>query len=198
MDGPATELHETGTALEKRLLEAVRIVRNSVTIPVAVKLSPYFTALANFAYELDQIGIDGLLLFNRFYQPDIDPIELEVVPSLQLSHSSELLLRLRWLAILSGRIHASLAVSGGIHSPIDAIKAIMTGASAVQIVSALLRNGPDFLRVLKQGVVEWMEENEYESIRQMHGNMSLLRCSNPAAFERANYMRVLQSWKAMP
>lgn len=196
--GMATELHETGTALENRLLEAVRIVRNSVTIPVAVKLSPFFTALANFAYQLDQMKVDGLVLFNRFYQPDIDPVQLEVVPSLHLSDSSELLLRLRWLAILSGRIHASLAVSGGIHSPIDAIKAIMTGASAVQIVSALLRNGPGFLRVLKQGVVEWMEENEYESVRQMQGNMSLLRCSNPAAFERANYMRVLQSWKTLP
>lgn len=194
--GMATELHETAATLERRLLEAVRIAKSAVTIPVAVKLSPYFSALANFAYELDKIGVDGLVLFNRFYQPDIDPVELEVMPSLHLSDSSELLLRLRWLAVLSGRIHAGLAVSGGIHSAIDAIKAIMTGASAVQVVSALLRNGPEYLRVLKQGMIEWMEENEYESIRQMQGSMSLQRCSNPAAFERGNYMRILQSWRS--
>jgi dihydroorotate dehydrogenase (fumarate) len=191
----ATEVHEDAASMEKRLLETVRIVRNGITIPVAVKLSPYFTTLANFVSELDQLGVDGIVLFNRFYQPDIDPVELDVVPALRLSDSSELLLRLRWLAILYGRIRASLAVSGGIHTPVDVVKAIMTGASAVQVVSALLRNGPEYLSVLKQGLTEWLEENEYESVHQIHGNMSLQRCSNTAAFERANYMRVLQSWR---
>jgi len=164
-------------------------------VPVAVKLSPFFSAMAHIAHDLDALGVDGLVIFNRFYQPDIDIEALEAVPSLRLSDSSELLLRLRWLAVLSGRLRASLAITGGVHTYIDAIKAVMTGAHAVQMVSALLQNGPAQLRRVRAQMVQWMEEHEYASLAQMQGSMSLLRCPDPAAFERANYMRVLQSWK---
>jgi len=135
------------------------------------------------------------VLFNRFYQPDIDIENLEVTSTLHLSDSSELLVRLRWLAILYGNVNASLAVSGGVHTPHDAIKALMAGASAVQVVSALLKNGPAYLNQLITGVQAWLEEHEYESLKQMIGSMSLQKCGNPAAFERANYMRILQSYR---
>jgi dihydroorotate dehydrogenase (fumarate) len=191
----ATDPQDTATNVERRLLDIVRTVKDAVTIPVAVKLSPFFSAVAHLTHELDALGIAGLVIFNRFYQPDIDVDALEVVPRLQLSDSSELLLRLRWLAILSGRVRASLAVTGGVHSALDAIKAVMAGAHAVQLVSALLQRGPEYLRTLHEQIVAWMEEHEYESLRQMQGSMSLQRCPDPAAFERANYMRVLQSWR---
>jgi dihydroorotate dehydrogenase (fumarate) len=179
--------------MEDRILEMVRIVVNEVDIPIAVKLSPLFASVAHFARRLDGVGAKGLILFNRFYQLDIDPEELEVVPVLQLSDSTELTLRLRWLAILSERITASLAVTGGVHTPIDAIKAIMAGADVVQIVSALLRNGPEHLRVVREGVDRWMAEREYESLGQMRGSMGLLHCPDPTEFERGSYVRVLQS-----
>jgi dihydroorotate dehydrogenase (fumarate) len=164
---------------------------------VAVKLSPFFSSMAHVAQELDARGADGLVVFNRFYQPDIDVETLEAVPRLQLSDSSELLLRLRWLAILSGRVRASLAVTGGVHTAIDAIKAVMAGAHAVQVVSALLMEGPQHLHTLREQMARWMEEHEYASLQQMQGSMSLQRCPDPAAFERANYMRVLQSWRGL-
>jgi dihydroorotate dehydrogenase (fumarate) len=191
----ATDPADTAAAVESRLLEIVGTVKAAVSIPVAVKLSPFFSAMAHIAQELDALGVDGLVIFNRFYQPDIDIEGLEAVPSLRLSDSSELLLRLRWLAVLCGRLRASLAVTGGVHTYVDAIKAVMSGADAVQMVSALLQNGPAHLRRVRQQMVEWMEEHEYASLAQMQGSMSLLRCPDPAAFERANYMRVLQSWK---
>jgi dihydroorotate dehydrogenase (fumarate) len=192
----ATDPQETGWAVELRILEVVRAVCESVTIPVAVKLSPYFSSLANFVYRLDEAGVEGLVLFNRFYQPDIDIDLLEAVPTLRLSDSSELLLRLRWLAILSRQISASLACSGGVHTAQDAIKAVMAGADAVQVVSALLRHGPEHLKVIRDQMVKWMEENSYSSLRQMRGSMALNRCPDPQAFERANYMRTLHSWRA--
>jgi dihydroorotate dehydrogenase (fumarate) len=192
----ATDPQETGWAVELRILEVVRAVCDSVTIPVAVKLSPYFSSLSNFVYRLDEIGVEGLVLFNRFYQPDIDIDLLEAVPTLRLSDSSELLLRLRWLAILSRQISASLACSGGVHTAQDAIKAVMAGADAVQVVSALLRHGPEHLKVIRDQMVKWMEENSYSSLRQMRGSMALNRCPDPQAFERANYMRTLHSWRA--
>jgi len=167
-----------------------------VSIPVAVKLSPFFSSLAHFATELDVAGADALILFNRFYQPDIDIEQLEVTPRLELSNSSELLLRLRWLAILSEKVRCSLAVTGGVHTARDAIRAIMAGAHAVQMVSALLRGGPAYLRTVLDEMTTWMEEHEYTSLRQMRGSMSLARCPDPAAFERANYIRVLQGWRA--
>jgi len=191
----ATDPEESGEAVERRTLDIVERVKKTISIPVAVKLSPFFSSMSSLAARIDAAGADGLVLFNRFYQPDIDVEVLEVVPSLRLSDSSELLLRLRWLAILSGRVRASLAVSGGIQTHIDAIKAVMAGAHAVQTVSELLRHGPDRLRSLRMSMIAWMEEHEYESLAQMRGSMSLQRCPDPAAFERANYMRILQSWR---
>jgi dihydroorotate dehydrogenase (fumarate) len=192
----ATDPQETGWAIELRMLEVVRAVADAVNIPLAVKLSPFFSSLANFVYRLDEAGVDGLVLFNRFYQPDIDIELLEAKPTLILSDSSELLLRLRWLAILARQVSANLACSGGIHTDRDAIKAIMAGADAVQVVSALLKHGPEHLITLREGIVRWMEENSYTSLRQMRGSMGLERCPDPQAFERANYMRTLHSWRA--
>jgi dihydroorotate dehydrogenase (fumarate) len=191
----ATQAWETSESVERRTLESVRIVKGAVKIPVAVKLSPFYSALAHLAKQLDDGGADALVLFNRFYQPDIDVEELEVVPSLQLSDSSELLLRLRWLAILSGHIKGSLACSGGVHSPLDAVKAVMAGAHAVQLVSALLKRGPEYLSTVREGMERWMEEHEYSSITQMHASMSHQKSPNPQALERANYMKILQGWR---
>ena len=191
----ATDPADTAASVEHRLLGIARAVKAAVVLPIAVKLSPFFSAIAHITHALDALGVDGVVLFNRFYQPDIDIEALDVLPSLQLSDSSELLLRLRWLAILSGRLQASLAVTGGVHTATDAIKAVMAGAHAVQMVSVLLQHGPDQLRRVREQTVQWMEEHEYASLAQMQGSMNLLRCPNPAAFERANYMRVLQSWR---
>jgi len=191
----ATDPKESSQQVESRVLEAVKTVKSAVKIPVAAKLSPFFSSVAHLAQELDALSVDGLVLFNRFYQPDIDAEALEVVPQVRLSDSSELLLRLRWTAVLSGRVRASLAVTGGVHDPLDAIKAVMAGADAVQIVSALLQQGVGHMRHVREKMEEWLEEHEYESLAQMQGSMSLLRCPDPAAFERAHYMRVLQSWR---
>ena len=193
-----TDPTETGAEIEARTVDIVSEVRKSLKIPVAVKLSTHYTALANFAASLEAAGADGLVLFNRFYQANIDLEELEVARVLLLSDSTDLLVRLRWLAILSSQIEASLAVTGGVHTPFDALKAIMTGADAVQMTSALLRNGPEYLSIIKQGVATWLSEHEYESLAQARDSMNHQRCPDPAAFERANYMEILQSWKAEP
>jgi dihydroorotate dehydrogenase (fumarate) len=190
----ATDFDESGAQVERRALAVVRAVRQSVRLPLAVKLSPFYTCVANFARALDETGIDALVLFNRFYQADIDPEQLEVVRTLRLSDPSELLLRLRWLAILSGRVRASLAATGGVHTALDAVKAVMAGAHAVQMVSALLEGGPARLKTIRADLARWLEEHEYESLRQMQGSMSLVRCNNPKAYERANYIKMLQSW----
>lgn len=192
----ATDPQETGDQIEKRTLEVVRAVTQAVSIPVSVKLSPYYSSLSNFAHQLDDLGVDGLVLFNRFYQPDIDIEKLEALSSLKYSTSAELLLRLRWLAILSRKLGANLACSGGVHTPDDVIKSIMAGAHAVQLVSCLLDNGVEYLKTLKKGLEQRLEQLEYTSVQQMRGNMSLARCPDPGAFERANYMRILQTWKA--
>lgn len=193
----ATDPQETGAGLEQRLLEVARAVKQSISIPLAVKISPFFSSLTNLCCQLDQLGVDGIVMFNRFYQPDIDLELLEAVPRLQLSSSAALLVRLRWLAIVSPHVQASLACSGGVHTGADAIKAIMAGARAVQIVSALLEHGPERLKAIRDEMTQWMEANEYSAVRLMQGCMSLVRCPDPHAFERANYMRVLQSWRAM-
>lgn len=186
---------ENGEDVESRTLQTAEAVKGAVSIPVAVKLSPFYSAFANFARKLDDAGADGLVIFNRFYQPDIDVEALDVLPTVRLSDSGDLLLRLRWLAVLSGRVRASLAVTGGVHTSLDAIKAVMAGAHAVQMVSALLRRGPEHLRRVREEMAQWLEEHGYESLRQMQGSMSLARSGNPAALERSNYMRVLQSWR---
>jgi dihydroorotate dehydrogenase (fumarate) len=191
----ATDPTETGDHVEQRTVEILRSVKKAVTIPVAVKLSPFFSSVAHLARQLDEAGADGLVLFNRFYQPDIDVEALEAVPSLHLSDSSELLLRIHWLAILYGQVKATMAASGGVHTGVDAVKAIMAGASAVQVVSRLLEDGPERLLTIFQGLKHWMEEHDYESLDQMRGSMSLRKSPDPAAFERGNYMKVLRSWK---
>jgi len=192
----ATDPEEDGAALERRLVSVVRAVRARVRIPLAVKLSPFYTALAHFARGLEDAGADGLVVFNRFYQADIDIEELEVERSLHLSDSSELLLRLRWLAILSSQRSLSLAVSGGVHTAADAVKAVMSGAHAVQLVSRLLQHGPEEISRLRRELAAWLEEHEYDSLAQMRGSMNLARCPDPAAYERDNYVQILQGWKS--
>jgi dihydroorotate dehydrogenase (fumarate) len=191
----ATDPKETGADVERRLIEVVRLVKAAVTIPVAVKVSPFFSSLPHLAQQLDGLGADGLVLFNRFYQPDIDPEALEAVPRLNLSTSDDLLLRVRALATLSGRVKASLAATGGVHTSLDALKAVMAGAHAVQMVAALLQHGPQHLRVVREELARWLEDHEYASLRQAQGSMSLEHCPDPEAFERGNYMRVLQTWR---
>ena len=190
----ATDPFGEANTVERHLFDIVAVVKESVTIPVAVKLSPFFSSIPHVAFKLESLGAAGLVLFNRFYQPDIDPENLEVVPRVQLSSSDDLLLRLRWLAILAGKVRASLAVTGGVHEPIDAVKAVMAGADAVQLVSALLRNGADHLRYVREMFERWGDEHGYASIDDMRGSMSLRNCHDPTAFERGNYLRSLQSW----
>ena len=177
---------------ERQTVEMVRGVKQAVSVPVAVKLSPFYTSFANLAKQLSEAGADGLVLFNRFYHPDIDVENLEVVNDLMFSTSAELKLRLRWLAIVAGHVQSSLAVTGGVHTVLDAVKSVMCGAQAIQMVSDLMQRGPGYVAVIRAELSRWLEENEYESLRQMCGNMSLLRCPNPEAFNRGIYMRVLQ------
>lgn len=191
----ATDPHESAQDVERRYLDTVRTVRAAVTVPLAVKMSPFFSAPVYTARQLDGAGADALVVFNRFYQPDIDIEELDVTPALHLSSSSTLLMRLRWLAALFGHVGCSLGATGGVHTGRDAIKALMAGAAAVQMTSAILRHGPERVGVIARELRGWLEEHEYESVEQMIGSMSLRRCPNPAGFERANYMKVLQSWK---
>ena len=191
-----TDPREPGADVERRLLDVVRHLKWSLKIPVAVKLSPFFSSISNLAAELDALRADGLVLFNRFYQPDIDPEMLLAVPRLHLSSPDELLLRVRWLAILYGRVDASLAATGGVHTADDALKAILAGASAVQVVSALLERGIAYLPHLRRDMALWLERREYDSLRQCQGAVSLLRTAHAEAFERGNYMRILQSWRS--
>ena len=191
----ATDPDEPGTAVEQRTLDILQAVKESVTIPIAVKLSPFFSSPGHFAKQLDAVGAAGVILYNRFYQPDIDIEELEATHRLGLSDSTELRLRLRWAAILHGHLKADIAVSGGVHTVEDIIKAIMCGANVVQVVSCLLKFGPSYIGSLIGGLRHWLEDHEYESIDQMRGSMSLQHCPDPSVFERANYLRVLQLWK---
>jgi len=192
----ATNPLESADTVEKRLLEIVRTIKGGVTIPLTVKLSPFFTSLAHFVKVLEGAGADAVVLFNRFYQPDLDIEALEVEPSLNLSSPSTLRLRLRWLAMLYSQIGIPMAVSGGVHTGEGAIKATMAGATGIQMVSALLMHGPERIRTVREDMTQWMEEHEYESLEQMRGSLSLDKCPNPQAFERSNYMRVLAGWKA--
>jgi dihydroorotate dehydrogenase (fumarate) len=183
----ASDPTTSGAEVERQMLATVREVKRGIRIPVAVKLAPLFTAFGHFARELDQSGVDGLVLFTRFHNVDIDVVELEVVRSFPLSDSSDLALRLRGVAALAGRVKASLAISGGVHTGLDVVKATMAGAHATQMVSALLRNGPRHLGVVRADLEAWMEENEWSSLEEMRGNMGFSRIPDPAAYERANF-----------
>lgn len=188
----ALDASEEGAAVEERCLAAIRTVRAQVSIPLAVKLSPFFSSPASFACKAAAAGADALVLFNRFYQPDIDPVAMQVVPALHLSTSAELPMRLRWLAALSGRVRCDLAVTGGVHTAVDGVKAFMAGAHVAQVVSALLRHGPSYLRRLQADLGRWLEENEWPALGNLRGVMDLDRCPRPEAYERANYMQMLQ------
>lgn len=181
--------------VEADMLETVRRVTASVRIPVAVKISIFHTSPAQFALELESAGAAGVVVFNRFYQPDFNLEDLEVKPELRLSDSSDLLMRLRWLAILSPHVKGSLSATGGVHGAEDVVKALLAGAHTVQLVSVLLKNGPRFLSTLLDGLQQWMTEHDYTTINEIRGAMNLRHCPDPAAFERANYQRILQSWR---
>jgi dihydroorotate dehydrogenase (fumarate) len=192
-----TDPLENSVRVEARLLDTVAVLKETLSIPIAVKLSPFYSSLPHLAARLETMGAQGIVVFNRFYQPDIDPEELEAMPTMALSSSSDILLRLRWLAILAPVVRGSLAVSGGIHRPIDAVKAVMAGADAIQIVSALLQHGPRYLTYLLHAFNQWGAEHGYTTIDEMRDRMSLAHCSSRQAFERASYLRVLQSWRAV-
>ena len=191
-----TNLAMPAAAVEHRLAGIVKELKQIVSIPIAVKVSPYFTAFGNVARQLDEAGADGLVMFNRFYQSDIDIKTMEPVVNVTLSNSSELRLRLRWLAILHGRLRPSLAVSGGVATPDDGIKSILAGADVVQIVSALLRHGPTHLDTMREGLERWLAWNHFDRLEQARGRASLDRVTDTESFERAQYIRTLQSWLA--
>lgn len=189
-----TDLSLSSAELEDEYVRLVRDVRARVQIPLAVKLSPFFTALPNMARRLVEAGANGLVLFNRFYQPDFDLERLEVVPHVELSVSSDLKLPLRWIALLYGRLHTDFALSGGVHNPQDVVKAMMAGANVAMLASELLAHGIGRMRSILTELVLWMDELEYRSIEQMRGSMSQLAVAEPAAFERANYLKALNSF----
>jgi dihydroorotate dehydrogenase (fumarate) len=186
----------SGAEVEQRYLDIVRAVKSHVTIPVAVKLSPFFSNMANMAKRFESVGADGLVLFNRFYQPDIDLESLEVFPNLLLSTPQSLRLPLRWIAILRGQVDLSLAATSGVHWPHDVLKMLLVGADVTMLCSTLLRHGIDSIRSIENGVREWLEQREYESVRQMQGSMSQRHSADPAAFERAQYIKTLHSYRA--
>jgi dihydroorotate dehydrogenase (fumarate) len=183
----------TSSQIEQQYLDILRAVKSVVKIPVAVKLSPFFSNMANMAKRLDEAGADALVLFNRFYQPDINLDELEIQPSVLLSTPQALRLPLTWIGILYGRIRPNLAATSGVHGPEDVVKLLMVGADVTMLCSTLLRNGIDHLGNIEAGLLEWMEKHEYESVQQMKGSMSQIRCPNPSAFERAQYMKAVKS-----
>jgi dihydroorotate dehydrogenase (fumarate) len=191
----AAEPDQAGTDVEQMYLDLVAELKASVYIPIAIKLGHQFSAFANMARRLDQAGANGLVLFNRFYEPDYDLESLEIVPDVRLSTPHELRIRLRWVAILCGRVKADLALTGGVHDAADVIKAVMAGAKVAMTTSALLQHGIPYLGTMLCDLNTWMEEHEYESVQQMHGSMSQRAVAQPAALERANYMHVLRSYQ---
>lgn len=191
----AADVGESGPAVEQRLVDILTELRRQVSLPIGVKLSPNFSSVGHLAKRLEEAGADGLALFNRFYQPDIDLESLSVAQSLHLSTSADALLAMRWIAILYGRIDVSLAATGGVHTPEDALKVFLCGADVSYLCSTLLANGSERLRVLCDGVAEWLVENDYESLRQLKGSLSQQYCPDPVAFERGNYMQILGSYK---
>jgi len=190
----STDLTKDSRDAEERVVKLVKAVKGVVKIPVAVKLSPYYSSVAHIAADLDAAGADALVLFNRYFQPDFDIEGLEAVPGLKLSDSSELPLRLSWLGVLFGKVKANLSVTGGVHTVEDAVKSVMAGADTIQLASSLIKHGPKHLTALRDGLSQWLEAHEYESLRQMKGSLSLQRCPDPAAYLRQNYMQILQTW----
>jgi dihydroorotate dehydrogenase (fumarate) len=184
----------SGAEVEQRLEDLVRHMKACIRIPLAVKLSPFFSSIPNVCKRLDEAGADALVLFNRFYQPDYDIEALEAFPNLKLSDPSELLLRIHWVGLLFGRVRCDLAITGGVHSHVDVIKAMMAGASVAMMTSVLLMKGMEVVGKIEQELVEWLEEHEYESVQQMRGSMSYRAVPDKSVFERANYMRVLSSY----
>ncbi len=191
----ASDLNNSGTEVEQTYIDIVKAVRKEVNIPIAVKLGPFFSSIAWMADQLDKAGANGLVLFNRFYQPDIDLEKLEVTPNVILSTPMEMRLPLRWIAILYGRINADLAATSGVYTEKDVIKMIMAGAKVTQMLSGLLKFGIGHIEDVKTQLIYWMEVNEYESLDQMRGSMSYVNVPDPGQFERANYMKVLNSYK---
>ncbi len=194
----AGSTEESGQDVENRYTELLRDLRQSVGIPVTMKLSSHFSAFIDFARNLQDAGTNGLVLFNRFYQPDIDLDTLEVVPRLELSSSMESLLRIRWIALLYGQVNVSLAVTGGFHTKEDILKALLAGADVAYLCSVLLTRGPSQITELLKGITDWLDKHEYESISQLKGSISQQHAIDPAAYERANYVSVLDSFSAPP
>jgi dihydroorotate dehydrogenase (fumarate) len=190
----ATDPNKSAQVIEDNYIEVLKAVKSSVTIPVALKVSPYFTSMAYMAKRFDEAGVNALVLFNRFYQPDIDLENLEVVPNVVLSTSESMRLPLRWVAILYGRIKADMAATTGIHTAQDVLKMVMAGADITQLCAVLFQHGIGRISQLLDEIKQWMEDHEYDSIKQMKGSMSHKSVAEPAAFERANYMRVLKSY----
>lgn len=193
-----TDPDKSGVEIESVYLEIIREICQSVRIPVAVKFGPFFSSIPNMAKKMTQVGARGLVMFNRFYQPDFDIQEMEVVPNLILSNSDELRLPLRWTAILYKKLKADIAITSGVHNGTDVIKGILAGANITMLASELLVHGIHRITEIKSEITHWMEDYEYESISQMRGSMSQINTPEPAAFERANYMKVLQSLKQDP
>lgn len=191
-----TDPTQTAALVEQTYLDILAAVKANITIPVAAKISPFFSNLANMAARLDAAGANGLVLFNRFYQPDIDLKALDIRPNILLSTPQALRLPMRWIAILYGRVRADLAATSGVHTAQDAIKLLMVGARVTQLCSVLMQKGIDHLTQIEMDLRQWLEENEYESVRQMQGSISQIHCPNPSAFERAQYMRSLHSFSA--
>jgi dihydroorotate dehydrogenase (fumarate) len=191
----ATNPDESAETIERTTVEMLENVKSHTRLPVALKLSPFYTSLASFVRRLATAHVDGVVLFNRFYQPDIDLKELEVSHQLELSGSSELLLRLRWLAILSAQNELTFGVSGGVHTLDDVVKAVLTGADGVQLVSEILKHGIGRFAELRTELASWLEQHEYHSLAQARGSMNVTHCPDPSAYERANYLRVLNSWR---
>jgi len=191
-----TDARSPAASVEAELAGIVREVKRILKIPIAVKVGPYFTAFAHMARQFEEAGADALVLFNRFYQADIDIASMRTTAHVELSTSSELLLRLHWLAILFGRVRPALAVTGGVNTPEDGVKALLAGADVVQLVSALLRHGAAHVQTMRRGLEEWMDENDFDTVDDLRGEASLERALDPASVERAGYIRTLQSWKA--
>ncbi|MEO1068028.1 MAG: dihydroorotate dehydrogenase-like protein [Cyanobacteria bacterium J06638_6] len=190
-----TDPNQAAAQIEQAYIDIVYAVTHSVNIPVAVKLSPHFTNLAHLAHRLSLAGVNGLVLFNRFYQPDIDLESLEISPHILLSTPQDLRLPLRWIAILSGTLPIDFAATGGIHQAEDAIKVLMAGANVAMMVSALLRHGIDHLRIVEQDLRAWLQDHDYDSIEQLRGSMSQINCPDPSTFERAQYLKSIQTYQ---